>query len=111
MASPSVLQGSKIFIFSPYITPILSIRRSRQEREVGQEASELKRIAILLPLSNTYSTVLNPFPDFNQILNYRNLANFLTILLKPLCTISNVFKENCGQFPRKAPANLLRSLN
>ena len=103
---------SKILIFSPYITPILSIRRSRQEREVGQEAlSELKRFTFLLALSNTYSTVLNPFPDFNQILNYFNLANFLTILLKPLCTISNVLKENCGQFPRKAPANLLRSLN
>ena len=64
-----------------------------------------------MPLSNTYSTVLKSFPVFNQILNYSNLANSLTILLKLFHTFSNDFKENCGLFTRKPPANLLLSLN
>ena len=104
------LQGSNIYLsfhlvhskqprFPLSFLPNLSHRRNRKSTQQQREAtSEPKQIAILLPLSNTYPTVLNPFPDFNRILNHCNLANFLTILLKPLCTISNVFQENCGQF-------------
>ena len=103
---------SKILIFSPYITPILSIRRSRQEREVGQEAlSELKRFTFLLALSDTYSTVWSPFLIsiiFSIILN---LANFLTIFTKPLRVSTNNFKEHREQLARKFSSPFARQLN